>query len=96
MTRADAIRLHEADNVATVLRRVTAGETLHVRCGTEFSTMVAQDAIPLCHKISLNAVEAGQDVVKYGHRIGVAAAQIGAGHHVHIHNLHSARARVTA
>lgn len=89
---ADAIRLSPADNVATVLRAVAAGERLSVRCGPDLLALAARQPIPLCHKISLGDLPAGVPVVKYGQPIGVTTAAIAAGDHVHIHNMRSARA----
>ncbi len=62
MTDADAIRLTPEDNVATVLRAVRPGERLQVRCGGVVSDVLARDAIPLCHKISLARIADGQHV----------------------------------
>ena len=89
----DAISLSPADNVATVLRAVKAGERLRVRRGTEIATVVAREPIPLCHKVSLAPIAAEAPVVKYGHPIGAASAAIPPGAHVHVHNMRSARAR---
>ena len=93
MTGADAIRLDPADNVATVLRPIAPGETVRVRCGDTVQTVRAEDAIPLCHKISLAPIAAGVSGMKYGHQIGAASAAIAQGRHVHVHNLTSVRAR---
>lgn len=86
----DAIRLSPSDNVATVLRPVSAGET--VRIGAGGAALTARDAIPLCHKIALAPIAPGEAVLKYGHPIGRATERIEAGRHVHVHNLRSARA----
>lgn len=96
MTGVDAIRLAPADNVATVLRPVAAGDPIRVRCGADVTTLRALDPIPMCHKISVLPIEKGQAVIKYGHGIGTASARVEAGRHVHVHNLRSARARVPA
>ena len=94
MTDADAIRLQPGDNVATVLRPVAAGDALRVRCNGKLSTLVAAEAVPMCHKISVAPIEEGHAVIKYGQPIGEATAPVGTGRHVHIHNLRSARGRV--
>ncbi|MBU6497105.1 MAG: UxaA family hydrolase [Rhodospirillales bacterium] len=88
-----AIRLAGHDNVATVLRAIAPGEAVTVRCGAEEVSVVASDAVPLCHKISLEPIGAGGEVVKYGQRIGLALEPIGVGRHVHVHNMRSARGR---
>lgn len=89
----DAIRLAKEDNVATVLRAVSAGEAVRVRFGPDVTILRAADAIPMCHKIGLVAIGDGQMVVKYGQSIGRATAPVAAGAHVHVHNLRSDRAR---
>ena len=89
---ADAIRLQPEDNVATVLRPVAAGESIQVRCGAALAILIAADAVPLCHKISVAPIQEGGAVVKYGHSIGRARMAVGPGRHVHVHNLRSARA----
>jgi len=89
----DAIRLTPDDNVATVLRAVAAGERLRVRCAGSVTVVEAQEAIPLCHKVSLGPMEAGDAVVKYGQKIGETLGPITPGRHVHVHNMRSARGR---
>jgi altronate dehydratase small subunit len=90
---ADAIQLSSEDNVATVLRAVNAGETLSIRTGTTQESLLAREAIPLCHKVSLRSIAPGAAILKYGETIGAATTAIAAGTHVHIHNLQSQRGR---
>ncbi len=85
----DAMRLSPQDNVATVLRTVAPGESLRLGGG---EAVAALDAIPLCHKLALRPIAAGEPVLKYGHPIGTATAAIAPGRHVHVHNMRSARA----
>ena len=92
----DAIRLSPADNVATVLRAVAAGEHLRVRCGTKIMDVRACEPIPLCHKISLAEIGSASPVIKYGQPIGEASAPIPLGAHVHVHNMRSARAKLAS
>lgn len=93
---ADAIVLTSADNVATALRPLAAGEAVRVRCGERILEIVPAEAVPLCHKISLAQIGAGDAVTKYGEPIGVALEAIGPGRHVHIHNMRSNRGRAEA
>src|SRR5579872_335525 len=51
----------------------------------------ALDAVPLGHKIALRDIRSGDTVLKYGHDVGRAVADIGKGHHVHTHNLKTKR-----
>lgn len=92
---ADAIRLAPADNVATVLRPVAAGEHIRVTYRGETETVTAAQPIPLCHKISLSPILAGSPVRKFGEVIGEATVDIARGAHVHTHNLISCRGRTS-
>ena len=88
-----AARLSRADNVATLLQPAPDAAALSVRdMGSgerhEPGINVIGD-IPSGHKIALCPIKAGEDVVKYGFPIGRASAAIGAGEHVHVHNLKS-------
>ena len=49
--------------------------------------ITALDAIPIGHKVALGDIKKGDTILKYGHSIGKAVAEIGKGHHVHVHNL---------
>lgn len=85
--------VHRAgDSVGVAVRDLTPGDVvggyLH---GTETIASTAIADIPLGHKIAVIEISAGEDVIEYGERIGVAKADIAAGDHVHINNLRSAR-----
>jgi (2R)-sulfolactate sulfo-lyase subunit alpha len=49
------------------------------------------DAVPLGHKIALKEIRSGDTVLKYGHDVGRATAEIGTGRHVHVHNMKTKR-----
>jgi (2R)-sulfolactate sulfo-lyase subunit alpha len=49
------------------------------------------DAIPLGHKIALADITAGDTILKYGHDIGKAVAEIAKGGHVHTQNVKTKR-----
>ncbi|HYA62997.1 MAG TPA: UxaA family hydrolase [Candidatus Sulfotelmatobacter sp.] len=57
----------------------------------ETITLRSQDAVPLGHKIALREIRSGETILKYGHDVGRAVADIGKGHHVHIHNMKTKR-----
>ena len=57
----------------------------------ETITLKAMDAIPLGHKIALADIKDGDTLIKYGHDIGRSVADIGEGHHVHVHNAKTKR-----
>ena len=51
----------------------------------------AKDDIPLGHKIALADIGEGDTIIEYEHDIGRAVADIGKGHHVHVHNIKTKR-----
>jgi altronate dehydratase small subunit len=89
----DATILHEADNVATALRPIAAGEEIVLRKPGGEARIVVREAVPLCHKIALAALTPGDPVIKYGQCIGEARTAIAAGAWVHVHNIASRRGR---
>ena len=77
------VRIAEKDMVAVALAPLAAGE----RADYDGGTVVPREDIPMGHKVALRDIAAGERVIKYGFPIGVAAADIPAGAHVHTHNL---------
>jgi len=57
----------------------------------ETISLKALDAVPLGHKVALRDIRTGETILKYGHDIGRAVADIGRGRHVHTHNLKTKR-----
>ena len=91
---ARALMLHARDNVATALCAMDAGTRVQAtgpQAGA--APVVLREPIALCHKFALRDIARGEIVVKYGEPIGLATQDIGAGEHVHTHNIASARAR---
>ncbi|MBI9075248.1 MAG: UxaA family hydrolase [Desulfatibacillum sp.] len=82
--KPNAIIVHPADNVAIALEDIGQGED--VRTGEEvlFRTI---SSIAYSHKVLLEDVATGQDVIKYGEIIGQAAEDLKQGEWVHTHNL---------
>lgn len=70
---------NEADSIAVALTALEVGERV---AGT-----LVTEPIPAGHKIAVRALAKGEPVIKLGHTIGVASADIVAGSHVHEHNL---------
>jgi (2R)-sulfolactate sulfo-lyase subunit alpha len=84
----------KADTVGVmVVENVPAGEVLTgwIMETDETITVKALDAVPLGHKIALKGIQAGDTILKYGHDVGRAVAEIGQGRHVHIHNMKTKR-----
>lgn len=75
------LKIHEADNVAVALTPLV-GAAVHE------GVTLARD-IPPGHKFALRAIRKGEPVLKYGYPIGIAAADIAPGEHVHTHNVQS-------
>lgn len=82
----DIIRIHEDDNVAVALRPIAKGETLDVN-GILVTTI---EEILQGHKFAVRPVKVGEEVVKYGFRIGYAKEDIETGQWIHVHNLKTA------
>lgn len=78
---ANTLFLHPSDNVAVALRDLDPGT---VAGGIGVSV---PNRVPRGHKFAIRPVAAGETVVKYGQIIGQATQPIGAGEHVHVHNL---------
>ncbi len=87
--------VHEkSDTVGViVVENVQPGQELTgwVMDTDETITIKAMDAIPLGHKIALTDIREGDTLIKYGHDIGRSTANIGKGHHVHVHNAKTKR-----
>jgi len=89
----DALVLHPDDTVATALRPLPAGHTVHLTRGPSRPplTLTLAEPVALCHKFALRDIAEGEVVTKYGQAIGRATRTIGAGSNVHVHNLRSGR-----
>ena len=81
---AAVIIINSRDNVAVALRDLAKGETLSLPDGREFNVLTD---IPYSHKIALEDVPAGADVVKYGECIGETKMFVRQGDWIHTHNL---------
>ena len=57
----------------------------------ETVTVKANSDLPLGHKLSLREISYGSTIIKYGHDIGKAVADISIGDHVHVHNVKTKR-----
>ena len=54
-------------------------------------TLVAQEDVPIGHKVALQDLGEGDTVVKYGEDIGNIVSAAARGEHVHVHNLKTKR-----
>lgn len=83
-----ALVLDPSDNVATVLSDVEIGETVILK--GKAGSIVSAEKILFGHKIALLAIRAGEDILKYGQKIGIATTDIHPGAWVHLHTMASA------
>jgi (2R)-sulfolactate sulfo-lyase subunit alpha len=51
----------------------------------------AKADIPIGHKVALKDIKAGDTIWKYGEDVGKATADVGAGEHLHVHNMKTKR-----
>ncbi|WP_088182989.1 UxaA family hydrolase [Sphingobium sp. Z007] len=84
-TLPDAVQIAPDDDVAMALRALEAGETIHV-AGHPIDVT---EPIGSGHKVALRPIAVGEPIRRYGWPIGSATRAIGAGSHVHSHNLHT-------
>lgn len=77
------------DNVATALREINAGEDVSVAVNDENRSVVISDDVEFGHKIALEKIIEGNEIIKYGKSIGNASQDILAGEWVHVHNVDS-------
>lgn len=82
----DIVKINQNDNVAVALRPLNKGEVLQA---AETAVTLMED-IPQSHKFALREIKSGEEVVKYGFRIGFAKEDIQPGQWVHVHNVKTA------
>ena len=79
------IQIHPSDTILVLARSVEEGEPF-VLDGREYRFACK---LGLGHKVARRPIALGEKVLKYGVPIGSATRAIGAGQHVHLHNLKS-------
>ena len=88
-----AVVINPKDNVATVVDDLSAHKIIHFLVGqAEQSVQLLQD-IPLGHKVAIQEIRIGEEILKYAESIGVATTLILPGQHVHVHNMETQRGR---
>jgi len=90
MTAKIGIQIHPRDNVVTLVDAASAGSVVEyvTSAGREEISLV--DEVPFGHKVAVDDIPAGENVVKYDEVIGRASRVIRRGEHVHAHNVESA------
>ena len=83
--KKNIIQLHEKDNVVVVVETLQAGDIIAIT-GKE---IIVTKVLGIGHKLALRNISKGEPIIKYGIAIGRASEDIGAGMHVHTHNMKS-------
>ncbi len=87
------ILIEPEDNVVTALDNLSSGEMLALdRDGEQLRLTVAEE-VSFGHKIALEDIPAGGEIIKYGHTIALSSRDIRSGEHVHVHNAEGRRGR---
>ncbi len=87
----NAMIIDPQDNVAVAIEPIAAGETVTYVCDGKDVSLTALQDITIYHKLAVRDIAKDAPIVKYGQHIGIAAADIRAGAHVHVHNVASHR-----
>ena len=77
------IQITADDNVAVALHPIAKGE--HIEAGGR--SVEVREEIPQGHKIAINAIRCGENVIKYGFPIGHVIKDVEPGSWVHTHNM---------
>lgn len=89
-----ALVMDARDNVAVAIRELAAGETLRLVAPDGAERVVTTvEPIAFGHKFASAEIAEGDQVIKYGERIGRATQRIRPGQHAHTHNITSQRGR---
>ena len=82
--------IHSRDNVAIALSALAEGDEASAKGVGAFAVL---DDIPASHKIALQDIDAGDEIIKYGETVAVSTQNIKKGQWVHTHNLESKRCK---
>lgn len=75
----NCLMMDASDNVAVCTKPISAGEKIVFFRNGEEQAVIAQEAIPIWHKVALKQIHQGGPVLKYGQVIGKALQDIPAG-----------------
>jgi len=78
-----AIKTSPQDNVAIAVTIIPKGATVVIPDAGE---VVTNQEVPLGHKIALDSIPKGANIIRYGEVICLAKESIKAGDWVHVHN----------
>ena len=85
-----AIQIHPRDNVVTLVDAASPGDVAGYVTAAGREEITLADETPFGHKVAVEDIAAGQEVIKYDEPIGRASRPIRRGEHVHAHNVESA------
>ena len=78
-----AIKISPSDNVAIAVTSIPKGKNVVIPDNEE---LVANQEIPLGHKIGLVPIAKGASIIRYGEVICTASEDIKPGDWIHVHN----------
>ena len=90
-----ALIINSNDNVAVILEETKKGECIELWGSDLKCSIISNEKIPFVHKIAVKDINRGEDIIKYGEKIGYATEEINKGNWVHIHNINCKRGRKT-
>jgi altronate dehydratase len=82
--KANAILINPKDNVVIALEDIKKGDTI-VLSGDRVFTAISD--IPFSHKVTIQDIRAGSNIIKYGEIIGEAKGDLKTGEWVHTKNI---------
>jgi altronate dehydratase large subunit len=85
----NALLMGLGDNVVTCIADIPKGGTVTYRKGESVCSLTAEEDIPYCHKIALEDIPEGGEVIKYNESLGKTSEAVAKGHWVSHHNLFS-------
>lgn len=77
------ILVNSKDNVVTAVSEILENTTISVND----QTITVKQSISFGHKIAIDDIKKGEDIIKYGESIGMAKEDIAQGEWVHTHNV---------
>jgi altronate dehydratase len=92
MAKTDLLAHHKGDAVAVAVKDLDPGtSSVGYLDESPQATVDVIGHIPLGHKVALQDLAGGTEVVEYGTVIGRTTADIRTGEHVHVHNVKGER-----
>ncbi|WP_287582291.1 UxaA family hydrolase [Candidatus Borrarchaeum sp.] len=77
------ILVNSKDNVVTAVSEILENTTISVND----QTITVKQSISFGHKIAIDDIKKGEDIIKYGESVGMAKEDIAQGGWVHTHNV---------